>query len=666
MKLLRNSLSIYAVLLLPMVRVDAQGPLARRRLAFTQLNSTLYLQGGFDTQAYTAQSNALDLSTSWAAASPAWTPLKDGPLTSHHAMVAVRPQYSAGLGSSRDGYLLAIGGMEAAVFWSIFDLQARVWSVLPAVGAAAPPYPGLEGHAAVVDPNSGYVYMVGGFFGNTTYNGLMTFDPSTRTILHQEAATAAASLTDLGAVWSSVRNTIITIGGSRAPPAERNGLDMGTLQEYDPAAKSWKTMVTSGAIPPPRLDHCVAVSDDGSKIVVFGGSKDAKIYYQDVYILDVKSATWRQGSPSSTPRTRMACGFASGQFIAWGGSSGDNRTTTMHNNLPIIYNVDTDAWMTSYTAVAASQTPSSPGSSDNKSSTGPIIGGVVAAVVALIACIVGIYVYRRKKREKLDKDEARMAASLASDEDQQHYRKNPVPKPNQVYAPDSDIDKSTNSSNEQHLGKMRAQDHYAAVDTLRGGRDRVSGGAANAAPGYYDVNGVPSNQGYVWQGSSANPAIPYQQQQQYLQQQQLFQQQQQQQELYQQQQQLYQQQQDLYHHQQHQHQQGLYQQPQPYQQQQGQESPLQPFKPSFDDVRQSGVSNASNLAYLNHSQMSSGSPQSGVDRPEQQNARDSVASTTYSEPRRSPHALQPPSEYVAPPPSSSRPTDYVPPPPPRR
>ncbi|KAF9366773.1 hypothetical protein BGX34_007547 [Mortierella sp. NVP85] len=330
-------------------------------------------------------------------------------------------------------------------------------------------------------------------------------------MVSQQSATAAASLTDVAAVWSTLRNTVLTFGGSRAPPAVRAGLDMKTLREYDPATKTWKTMVTSGTVPTPRLDHCAAASEDGSKIVVFGGSLDTKTYYQDIYILDVPTATWKRGPPATVPRTRMACGFHSGQFIAWGGSSADNRTTTMHNNIPLVYDTETDVWTTQYTFKGTksdppppSSLPSSSPSSANGSSTpesnknlGPVIGGAIAAIVALCGCALAIFiVYQRKKREKLGhyRDNDRMAASLTSEEDD-YYRKGRGPPGGggvQDY-PDSDIERSTTGESEQHLRKMRGQDYqYAAAgagagaaataaDSLMGGPERYSGSSGDGS-----------------------------------------------------------------------------------------------------------------------------------------------------------------------------------------
>lgn len=451
--------------------------------------------------------------------------------------------------------------------------------------------------------------------------------------------------------------------------------------------------------------------------MVFGGSLDTKTYHQDIYILDVSTATWKSGPPATVPRTRMACGFYSGQFIAWGGSSADNRTTTMHNNTPLVYDTETDAWTTQYTFKGIKSDPSQPSSlpppppSSDGSSTaesnknlGPVIGGAIAAIVALCGCALAIFiVYQRKKRDKLGhyQNNDRMAASLTSEEDD-YYRKGRGPPGGGVQDyPDSDIERSTTGGSEQHLRRKHGQDHQyaaagagaAAADNLMGGRDRYSGGSSGdgsvtdtnrrVRSGYYDGLARVDDQGVPMRTLppqiSTRPLSP-QHQQRYspstqwpgaqghpppLQQQQFQQQQLQQQQLYQEQQQLYQQQQQQLQQQQlqlqqqqlqqqerqkvQQQQQQLYEQQQQLYQEQllqdrllrGHEASLQAYnntmdhtgKPSFDDNRTSAFSTTdiSHLNYLNHSQMSSASPYSAIDRNPGQ--RDSTTSSSYSESR---------------------------------
>ncbi|KAF9914147.1 hypothetical protein BX616_008878 [Lobosporangium transversale] len=94
----------------------------------------------------------------------------------------------------------------------------------------------------------------------------------------------------------------------------------------------------------------------------------------------------------------MSCAFHRGQFIAWGGSSGDKRDITMHNNIPIVYNVARDEWVQNYTSDPSASPSVDPTHGDDKTNLGPIIGGAVGGVVVLIGCIAAFIIIRRKKR----------------------------------------------------------------------------------------------------------------------------------------------------------------------------------------------------------------------------------------------------------------------------
>ncbi|KAF9912095.1 Leucine-zipper-like transcriptional regulator 1 [Linnemannia zychae] len=402
-------LSACALLLSTITTTDAVVfPIGSRRVGYATLNDVLYIQGGFDTET-SGQFVSLDLSTSWATSEPAWTILKDGQVTSHLTLAPI----SAGSNGGSKGSILSIGGMPsntgvAPNFLTIYDINAGSWSNLNSVKSQ---YPALEGHAAVSDPNTGVVYLIGGYNGtssaNFIYNSLAAYDPKSRTMISQQSGTAANSLTDVGAVWSSKRNSILTFGGSRAPPAGTNALGNDVL-EYDVSSKSWKTMETSGDVPPARLDHCMAASEDGSKIVLFGGTVDGNVYFNTIYILDVKSGKWKQGQPAPTARTRMACAFHSWQFIAWGGSSGAARST-MLTYVPVVYDLNSDKWVDKYDA---SQT-------EKSSPVGAIVGGLVA--VAAIGGAVAFLIIRKRRRSQQEREEAyksqTLAANLTSMED---------------------------------------------------------------------------------------------------------------------------------------------------------------------------------------------------------------------------------------------------------
>ncbi|KAF9351254.1 hypothetical protein BGX26_010710, partial [Mortierella sp. AD094] len=220
-------------------------------MGFAMINDALYIDGGFDTTT-SSQFIALDLSTSWPTTTPAWMNLKNGQSTAHLALAPISSASNGGV----KGSLMAIGGMGTPTFYSSFDINTGSWTNLTTVKA---PYVSLEGQSAVSDPNTGLIYIIGGVgINNTVYNQLTVYDPKARNTVSQKTSPAASSLIDLGAVWSTSRNTIVTFGGTRAPPADPTGLGTGDLNEYDPTSGTWKIMSTTGDVPPSRLDHCMA------------------------------------------------------------------------------------------------------------------------------------------------------------------------------------------------------------------------------------------------------------------------------------------------------------------------------------------------------------------------------------------------------------------------
>ncbi|KAF9957765.1 hypothetical protein BGZ72_001431 [Mortierella alpina] len=247
--------------------------------------------------------------------------------------------------------------------------------------------------------------MIGGNSTNA-FNQLSVYDPKSQSMVSQHSATAATSLTDVGAVWSTTRNTILTFGGSRAPPAETKGLGGADLDEYDPASKTWKTMF--------GMLHIQGLcAEDGSTIVLFGGS-DGSTYFDTIYILDVGSGKWKKGQSAPVTRTRMACGFHSHQFVAWGGSSAGSRTT-MLNNLPIIYNLNDDKWTDEYSATEK------PAKSSN---TGTIIG--VLVLIILVGVGAGLFIVKRRRRRReqaaLHEDAAASAAAMAGEDNHNNVK----------------------------------------------------------------------------------------------------------------------------------------------------------------------------------------------------------------------------------------------------
>ncbi|KAG0347185.1 Leucine-zipper-like transcriptional regulator 1 [Podila humilis] len=355
--------------------VNAQAPGAMRRMGFTQMDDKLFIQGGYDTST-SSEFYALDLATSWSDSAPAWTALRNGQSTAHLALTTISSEFNGG----SKGSVLAIGGMDAPSFFSVYDITANTWSNITGVKA---PYAELEGHAAISDPTSGLIYIVGGYSGKT-YNTLTVYDPVAKTMDSRQSATLATSQIDIGAVWSTKRNSLLIFGGSKATPTNPEAISSTEVNEYDPVTKTWSVMETSGEKPPARLDHCMAASSDGSRIVVFAGTKDGEEFFKDIYILNVDNKKWKKGADAAVTRTRMSCAVHSAQFIAWGGSSGSSRNT-MLDNIPIIYNMNSGKWVNAYDASM----------SLSSTNVGGIVGGILA--VAVVGGLAAFFFYKKRK-----------------------------------------------------------------------------------------------------------------------------------------------------------------------------------------------------------------------------------------------------------------------------
>ena len=225
--------------------------MSRCRAAFTQYNNQVYIHGGtLATAGGTGDLSVLNLNSSWPTTNPTWTTLASGSWVCHHAMVPVKPEHSAGLGSaSTNGFLLSVGGYPPPLnaFFSAYNIQTGKWTNL----TTPSPYTGIEGHTAVVDPATGLVYVMGGFYNNNLQpnlkvgNLLMVFDPKAAVVMQRVEATDANNMTGGSAVWSTRRKTVLLFEGSRAVvTGDVKGIVQTAVREYDTTVGQWKTFVS--------------------------------------------------------------------------------------------------------------------------------------------------------------------------------------------------------------------------------------------------------------------------------------------------------------------------------------------------------------------------------------------------------------------------------------
>ena len=165
----------------------------------------------------------------------------------------------------------------------------------------------------------------------------------------------------------------------------------------------------------------MAASEDGSTIVVYGGriplnttATPPITYTGTFYTLDVPSGKWTQG-PDGDIRLYMACLIVGDQFIAWGGTDGNNT----YNTPPRVFDLTKYQWVTSYTAplyylnapkstsaispISTSTSIPSPNSSDSSktsSNLGAILGGTFGGLFVITLAAL-IFVYLKRKEDSI-------------------------------------------------------------------------------------------------------------------------------------------------------------------------------------------------------------------------------------------------------------------------
>ncbi|KAF9174024.1 hypothetical protein BGX21_010518 [Mortierella sp. AD011] len=414
-----SRLIVLMALTLFLARSGAETPLPVQDLAFARVGSDLIVQGGKIVvngvqQSVTGQTFALDLSSSWPTSSPSWRPFATGtPSTAFY-----------GLSSGDNQTFITIKVVDTVSYTlSTLNVQQNTWQVMSLNNNDTDTY----GVYPVLDPTTDLIYIAGKVNMNV-YNMKENVWTST--------SIPANTLTQRyfgGAVYNKARHSIMYIGGYNygAP----NNLENNTyLTEYTLTPGKWGVVTTTGTLPSPRADFCMAISDDSNTIVVFGGRTRAEptsVFTGSIYILNMTSGTWVQG-PQQPPRIYTTCVIVGNQFVAWGGSDGNNTLS----GTPLVYDLTTNSWVDNYTAPAyytnaPAPTTGSSGTSPTRSSGAPgsnstsplstaensqpplgaIIGGAVGAA-AVGALTTALFFVRKRKIERAKNDELAQRKAL--------------------------------------------------------------------------------------------------------------------------------------------------------------------------------------------------------------------------------------------------------------
>ncbi|KAG0071652.1 hypothetical protein BGZ89_009929 [Linnemannia elongata] len=201
----------------------------------------------------------LDLSVGWTTAAPAWTRLADGPAQS---------LFPAAFTS--DEQTMFVFHLSDSNKPAQYNVQTNTWSVTNYTFNNM----GEQGVNVVTDPNTGLMYLPGGYsssnsdINTNTYTKLDTFDPLTLTVRQTNIPTSLdvfAVRPFYGNVWSQVIKAVLYFGGLHYQPGTN------VVTAFKPATMSFFTLNASGTAPPSRAYHCMAANEDGSKVLIYGG-----------------------------------------------------------------------------------------------------------------------------------------------------------------------------------------------------------------------------------------------------------------------------------------------------------------------------------------------------------------------------------------------------------
>ncbi|KAG0215420.1 acyl-CoA-binding domain-containing protein 4 [Mortierella sp. GBA30] len=373
-------------------------PLAAVGAASCYSQGTWFIQGGYTGAEMSTQAHTLDLTRPWDTRQPPWTPLPNSPLATqaNACIVSFNHTYSF---VNHSGPVLALIGSEDSKqpFMSLLDISTGTWTAI-ATKVKVPSR--TIGVLPVGNPKDGKVYMRGGY-QSVTVDTMDVYDPKTDTlksipipnspILGGDLSTGEQGVPRAlwySAAWCEKRQSILYYGGSLVVSLASAG-----IFEYIPATNTWGFIKTTGAAPSAREDHCMAINQEGTRLVIFGG-QDSDVL-GDIYVLDLNTMTWTSG-PLEEKRMAMNCVIHDDGFLAWGGCK-DSLFTPPYREQPIVFNLTTMTWTAGYKMSVAPVPTSSNGSS--RSPTFALALGLGMGIVAIGAISVGICLYRREKRK---------------------------------------------------------------------------------------------------------------------------------------------------------------------------------------------------------------------------------------------------------------------------
>ncbi|KAF9191015.1 hypothetical protein BGZ51_003415 [Haplosporangium sp. Z 767] len=333
----------------------------------------------------------LDLSVPWEASAPSFKRLTSGPKGIKYM------NFPAAI--SADGQKLAAFHSGNASFASIYNISTDTWSP----SKATVPEPNRSGVFGVADPRTDVVYFPGGYELVTLTNVTVYQFENDLTNRFVMPANRMINTLNYRGVWWPQKESILFFGGAVMP---RGDMASASITQFTPDTNIWIDLQTTGTGPSSRADGCMAISEDGSKLVIFGGRARGDFgttFFSELFILDMETLKWSKGASYSSSRVNSVCTIVNSTFISWGGQ---NNVETV-NAPAIIYDIKTNRYITKFMSSDPETDPttkwsgSTSGSEDSDRSSSKqlnipaIIGGVgggLAFILIMIIC------YRSSRR----------------------------------------------------------------------------------------------------------------------------------------------------------------------------------------------------------------------------------------------------------------------------
>ncbi|KAG0275353.1 hypothetical protein BGZ96_003825 [Linnemannia gamsii] len=304
-------------------------------------------------------------------------------------------------------------GANESLSFPTYRIATNAWDSNPV--RTTPLQESRQGIRPVMDPLTWNIYI-----NAWTYLDVFNTNSSTYQFLNMPSYTFTSRFF-AGSCYNAARRSVMYFGGLNGSiqfdPAANY------VSEYSISTSLWSNFTASGNPPEPRSDFCMAASEDGNRVVVFGGRIQTNTtanppanFTGSFYILDTVARTWTKG-PDSSLRSYMGCLIVGDQFLVWGGSDGLNTYTSP----PIIFDFNLNQWIDTYTppsyllnwsktttslvgakptANTAPLAPTTETTAVKSNNLGAILGGTFGTLF-VIAVSAMIYLFLKRREDKV-------------------------------------------------------------------------------------------------------------------------------------------------------------------------------------------------------------------------------------------------------------------------